>query len=179
MRAVGIVAGERFAEIDDPRIAERADDPPFTMDDLNDLVDAGRALVVEHEGAVAGFMLMEALDGAAHVEEVSVHPDVQGLGLGTALLEAAAAWAADRGLRAVTLTTFRDVPWNRPFYERRGFRVLDDAELTDALRAKVAHEAGAGLDPDLRVVMRRELKAPPGATDQAEPSESPPGAGAA
>ncbi|MBV9952593.1 MAG: GNAT family N-acetyltransferase [Acidimicrobiia bacterium] len=155
--AIGVAAGERFRSIDDPRIARRADDPPYTVDEVVRFVDAGDALVAEVDGTVAGFMVMEVLDGAAHVEELSVHPDHQGTGLGTALLDAAAGWAAGRGLATVTLTTYRDVPWNRPFYERRGFAVLTDAELTVGMRAKVAHEADVGLDPDLRVVMRRLL----------------------
>jgi hypothetical protein len=29
-----------------------------------------------------------------------------------------------------TLTTFEHVPWNAPYYRRRGFRVLDDGELS-------------------------------------------------
>jgi len=157
MRAVGIAAGERFRAIDDPRISGRADDPPYEIDQLTELVEAGCAFVAEHDGVVVGFMLMEELDGAAHVEELSVHPDHQGTGLGTALLDAAARWGGQRGFAAVTLTTYRDVPWNRPFYERRGFRVLAAPELTAAHRAKVAHEAGVGLDPELRVVMRRQL----------------------
>jgi GNAT superfamily N-acetyltransferase len=157
MRAVGIAAGERFRVIDDPRISARADDPPYTTDELTELVDSGAALVAELGGDVVGFMLMEELDGAAHVEELSVHPDAQGRGLGTALLDAADGWAAERGFHAVTLTTFRDVPWNRPFYERRGYRVVGGTDLTGGMRRKVAHEAEWGLDPELRVVMRRQL----------------------
>jgi ribosomal protein S18 acetylase RimI-like enzyme len=88
---------------------------------------------------------------------VSVRPQAQGRGLATALLEAAADWAGERGMAAMTLTTFRDVAWNRPFYERRGFRVLGDDELSDALVARRAAEAAVGLDPAIRVVMRRDL----------------------
>jgi GNAT superfamily N-acetyltransferase len=157
MTDVAASAGERFRSIEDPRISARADDPPYTAEELAELVAAGCALVADVGGDVVGLMLMEELDGAAHVEELSVQPERQGAGVGTALLDAAARWAAERALPALTLTTYRDVPWNRPFYERRGFRVLDEAELTDGMRAKVAHEAGFGLDPGLRVVMRRDF----------------------
>jgi hypothetical protein len=57
----------------------------------------------------------------------------------------------------VTLTTFRDVPFNRPFYERRGYRVLEEAEWTPELAQRRAEEADAGLDPELGVVMAKEL----------------------
>ena len=42
---------------------------------------------------------------------------------------------------AVTLTTFRDVPWNAPYYERLGFRTLAADEITPGLAAIRAHEA--------------------------------------
>lgn len=57
-----------------------------------------------------------------------------------------ARWARRRGLPAVTLITFRDVPWNCPYYERLGFRVVEQKRLTPGLRALVAREAKLGLD---------------------------------
>ena len=151
MQAVSAAVGERFRSIDEPSIAERADDPPFAPRD-DTLV-----WVADVDGEVAGFVAVERVDGGAHVEEVSVRPDHDGRGLGSALLDEVARWAAAEGLGAVTLTTYRDVPWNRPFYERRGFRVLAEDELTDGLRRLRNDEATLGLDPALRVVMRREL----------------------
>jgi hypothetical protein len=38
------------------------------------------------------------------------------------------AWAQRHGLAALTLTTFTDVPWNMPYYERLGFRHLCDID---------------------------------------------------
>jgi hypothetical protein len=37
---------------------------------------------------------------------------------------------------AVTLTTFRDVPWNAPFYTRLGFSMLSELRLPAGLAAK-------------------------------------------
>jgi hypothetical protein len=65
--------------------------------------------------------------------------------------------ARQRGLDAVTLTTFRDVAWNAPYYERCGFRVLDETELGPGLRRVRDTEAAHGLDPARRVCMRRDL----------------------
>lgn len=154
VRAVSAAAGERFKEIDEPRIARHAHDPPISDDVLRTAVDEGR-LWVACDDAVVGFLLAVIVDGVAHVEEISVHPGYQGRGHGVALLDVVWAWASSQSMGAVTLTTFRDVPWNRPFYERRGYRVLDEAEISPELRALRAHEAAAGLDPALRVVMRR------------------------
>jgi hypothetical protein len=58
----------------------------------------------------------------------------------------------------VTLTTFRDIPWNAPFYARLGFHELTDCELTPALQARVVEEAAHGLPTEMRVVMRYEVK---------------------
>ena len=65
--------------------------------------------------------------------------------------------AAATLLRQVTLTTFRGVPWNMPFYARLGFEELPRAEWPPPLRAIVADEAARGLDPERRVVMIRTL----------------------
>jgi GNAT superfamily N-acetyltransferase len=157
VQRVGVAAGERFRSVDDPRVARCADDPPVALDELATACDGGRLLVAEVDGDVAGFLLLEVLDAGAHVEEVAVHPDHEGGGLGSALLDAASAWAGERGMGTVTLTTFRDVAWNRPFYERRGFRVLADDEIGPGLRATREHEASIGLDPSIRVAMSRPV----------------------
>ncbi|HEV7704019.1 MAG TPA: hypothetical protein VGO46_06980, partial [Gemmatimonadaceae bacterium] len=64
-------------------------------------------------------------------------------------------WAAIQGFEAVTLTTFRDVPFNRPFYARLGFEVIPSEKLGAALVAALGEEARRGMDPTTRVAMRR------------------------
>lgn len=110
---------------------------------LADDVPVGFAHVVMHE------------PGVAHLEEVDVHPAHGRRGLGRQLVAAACTWAAEQGLRAMTLTTFRDLPWNMPFYERMGFEIIPPADLSPALRSIVEDESRRGLDAARRVVMRR------------------------
>jgi len=69
------------------------------------------------------------------------------------------------GFESVTLTTFRDVPWNMPFYERLGFEVVPTPALSPALRAVVDDETRRGLDPIRRVVMRRPCVLAPSARE--------------
>jgi GNAT superfamily N-acetyltransferase len=69
------------------------------------------------------------------------------------------------------LTTFRDVPWNRPFYERLGFRVVAGAELSAALRAIVEDETRRGLDPSRRIVMERPCGPILEVCDEASPED--------
>ena len=103
-----------------------------------------------------GFAVLERVDGEVHLEQLSVHPSAGRRGVGTALLEAVAGVARACGARRVTLTTYADVPWNRPWYAARGFTEIPDAgpELT----ALVAAEAAAGLPAHgRRVVMARAV----------------------
>jgi len=110
------------------------------------------------EGELAGFALVELAEGEPHLEEIDVRPAHGRRGVGRALVEAVLAWARTAGHRQVTLTTFRDLPWNEPFYASVGFRSLEPSELTSPLEAIVRYEEEHGLARDERVVMRYDLK---------------------
>ncbi|GIF37981.1 GNAT family N-acetyltransferase [Actinoplanes xinjiangensis] len=110
-------------------------------------------------GAPVGYLIADLLDGNVHVEQVSVHPRFSRRGVGRLLIDRVAAYAAEIGAPALTLTTFADVVWNAPYYRRCGFAVMDDAAIMPELRAVRDHEAAAGLDRWPRVCMRRTLKA--------------------
>jgi GNAT superfamily N-acetyltransferase len=73
-----------------------------------------------------GFAAVDEVAGVAHLWQIAVLPSAGRQGYGTALMEAVFEWARSLGYPALTLTTFRDVPWNAPYYERFGFRVVDD-----------------------------------------------------
>jgi GNAT superfamily N-acetyltransferase len=95
-----------------------------------------------------------------HLQEMDVHPDHGRRGVGSALLGAVSAWATRNGYRQLTLTTFRGVAWNMPFYARRGFVELPPERLTPELKSIVEVERAHGLDPAQRVVMVLDLQAP-------------------
>ena len=161
---VSAQAAERFRTIDEPRIASCADDAPFSPDELDDYVEAGQAWVAVEDQTVVGYLIVDIVDGCAHIEEVDVLPAAGGRGHGSRLIGAAATWARSSGFTGLTLTTFRDVPWNAPWYARRGFRVLRGDELTPGLRLLRSLEEGHGLPAELRVVMRFDLADSTGAT---------------
>ena len=108
--------------------------------------------------APVGFAYADVVDGALHLEELDVVPRWGRRGIGAALVAAVIAAARREGLAAVTLTTFRDVPWNAPFYARLGFRVLPPAALSPGLVALLAAEDARGLPRALRVAMRRDVE---------------------
>jgi GNAT superfamily N-acetyltransferase len=106
-----------------------------------------------------GFAHVTELEGdAVHLQEIDVHPAHAQRGLGTALVLEVCNWAADTR-RSVTLTTFRDVAWNMPFYAGLGFDIVPDTELSPALQSIVDDEVRRGLDRSRRVVMRRPWRA--------------------
>ena len=152
-------AGESFREIG---MSEVADDEPLPLDALIGYHDAGRAWVaVDESDSPVAYLVADTVDGNLHVEQVSVHPRYSRSGIGRRLLDRVADCANADGLPALTLTTFADVPWNRPYYLRCGFVVLDESALTPGLRAIRLLEAACGLDRWPRVSMRRELQRPP------------------
>jgi GNAT superfamily N-acetyltransferase len=123
----------------------------------SDPAELARALAVFVVGRPpVGFVQIEELDGLAYIAEVAVIPKWMRQGIGTALLERACEWARSHKYPAITLTTYADVPWNAPYYARRGF-----VEITDfgpGLQAERAEERRRGLDDvGPRIVMRREL----------------------
>ena len=156
MQAIEVAAGAMFRPLGMDLVA---DDDPFTVDELRSYADAGRAwvAVISGGGEAAGYLLLDVVDGAAHVEQVTVHPSAARRGIGRALVEHAARWAVVGGFTALTLTTFRDVPWNGPYYERLGFSYLAPDEEGPGLRAVRDHERAHGLDAWPRSSMRRDL----------------------
>ncbi|MEU9897101.1 GNAT family N-acetyltransferase [Streptomyces phaeochromogenes] len=156
-------AGEPFRTLG---MTEIADDEPPALELLERFRAAGHAWVAEAEGESGGegdsdagrpvaYLIGEPVDGAFHIEQVSVHPDAAHRGVGRTLIAYAADRARDQGLTGLTLTTFTEVPWNAPYYERIGFRPLTDPELTPGLRKIRATEAEHGLDRWPRVCMYR------------------------
>ena len=148
-------AGQTFLQLDPDLFAGH---DPGTVAELRRYADGGRAFVsVDADDRPVGYLVLDVVDGAAHIEQVSVHPDHARNGLGRALIERAATWASARGLRSLTLTTYVDVPWNGPYYERLGFGYLTAGEETPGLRAVRERERALGLEVWPRTSMRRTL----------------------
>lgn len=147
-------AGRVFADVGMQAIA---DDEPLPLETLRGYQQDGRAWVYVDGDVPAAYLIADVVDGNGHVEQVSVDPAYARRGIGRALLEHAAEWARDCGAPALTLTTFTGVAWNGPYYERCGFRVLADDELTPGLVAVRQAEAAHGLYRWPRACMRREL----------------------
>ena len=153
LQDIEVAAGRAFADLGMDLVAG---DEPASVGTLLTYAAGGRAWVaVDESNRPCGYAIADVVDGCGHIEQVSVHPDYRGLRIGRDLIDRGEAWAHALGLPALTLTTYRDVPWNGPYYERLGFRYLTVA--TPGLAEIRRREADAGLDAWPRGCMRRDI----------------------
>jgi GNAT superfamily N-acetyltransferase len=134
-----------------------AADEPTSASVLSDRVAEGGLLAATVEGGLAGFMMFRPLDDSLYIEQVDVAPALEGRRIGAALIDAVAERAAAAGLARLTLSTFRDIPWNAPYYRRLGFLDIPDDALSDALRAVRREHVARGLDEGARLFMQRPV----------------------
>jgi GNAT superfamily N-acetyltransferase len=154
MTEIERAAGEAFREIAMDAIA---DDEPASFTELAISLDKGPSWVsVDDAARVIAYLVSFPMDDRLFIEQVTVHPSNARRGLGAELLATASAWAGDRELRGVILTTFEHVPWNAPYYERLGFEIVAEGKWSAALQLRVRAEAARGLDAWPRVVMVRD-----------------------
>lgn len=155
LQRIEVASGAPFREIG---MRDIADAPPLGLDVLDECRRAGRVWVaVDADDRPIAFAAVHLVDDCAHVQQLSVHPAHARRGVGRRLLDHVAGWAAERGLPALTLTTFRSVPWNAPYYARCGFVALTPEQVGPALAAVLTAEAALGLDMTDRLAMRRPL----------------------
>ncbi|WP_456285402.1 GNAT family N-acetyltransferase [Microbacterium sp. JZ70] len=137
---VDLLAPERWDPA--PAGADRAAQPGF--------------LLVAEGDALVGFAHVLEVDGAAHLEQLSVVPAFGRQGIGRRLVDAVKDEARRRGHASMTLRTFAEVPWNAPFYARCGF--IEEQPTTAFERGLVATEQRLGLDQlGRRIQMRAVL----------------------
>jgi GNAT superfamily N-acetyltransferase len=141
MRALERRAAQKFGEIGYDFCA---DGPLRDAAEHARVMANGVTFVVEAAGGVlAGFAMIEPLGAGCHLVEIDVDPAHQSQGHARRMISAAEGWARGKGFPEITLTTYRDVPWNAPFYARLGFE-----ELTLSRRASPCENRS--YDDDIR-----------------------------
>lgn len=121
-----------------------------------------RLWVATNEESVVGFVVIKFLIESCFIVELDVRPEYWRQGIGSALVEACCLSAKSRGFSKMMLTTFRQVPWNIPFYRTLGFALLPPTRWTSEIQAIVQHEARYGFAREKRAVMVRSLRNKPG-----------------
>ena len=93
-------------------------------------VAAQRAVVVEVEDKICGYMVAWAEGDAYFIENIGVDPQAQGRGLGRRLIAHAVAEAKRRGLPALGLYTNEAMTENLAMYAHLGF--VETRRVTEA-----------------------------------------------
>ncbi|MEP5938051.1 MAG: GNAT family N-acetyltransferase [Erythrobacter sp.] len=149
--AIEQAAGKLFEG--DPDLAEVDFDDTWEADELRRLIGKGHCLVSECDGQIVGFIATEPFNRELHIWEMDVLPQYQKRGIGAGLIRACQIDARNSGISALTLTTFRDVAWNAPFYARLGFEEVTALDAHPRLASELALEADNGLPIDRRCAM--------------------------
>lgn len=153
MRALERRAAQKFREIGYDFCAVG---PVRDADEHRRVMQIGATFIAEN-GGLAGFAMAEPLDGEAHLIEIDVDPAHQGQGLARRLIAEVEGWGRAKGFDAMTLTTYRDAPWNAPHYARLGFAEFEPGPERQALRATIEQEAAWGFAFAPRVAMRKRI----------------------
>lgn len=122
-------------------------------DDYTRLIRKGHSLVAHVGEVMAGFLVAEPFRRELHIWEMDVSPAFQRRGIGAGLVRAAQIDARNTGFKALTLTTFRDLAWNAPFYARLGFEEVTALDAHLRLAGELANEVDDGLPADRRCAM--------------------------
>jgi len=143
--AAELFAGLGLIDIDDMAVVG--------IGDHGRAIDAGLSLVAEVDGRVAGFGMADAHMPDIYLHELDVDRQYQRKGVGAALVRGLIDVARSKKATSLYLSTFRDPPWNAPFYRKLGFQ---DVVRGDYLRwmVDIEREQAKFLDVNTRVFMR-------------------------
>lgn len=105
-----------------------AEVPPRTEQDFYRLPRDHAVRVVEADDEVAGYgAWRDEAPGVAYLEELSIHPQYQRFGLATKLLARVMEEARENNFGELVLRMWDRAPWAKAFYDKAGFRNIDDA----------------------------------------------------
>jgi predicted N-acetyltransferase YhbS len=154
VREIERFAAARFIDIGMAWITE---DEPTDAITLSQRVAEGRLIVIDHGGLPVAAVIFSPVDGDAYIEELDVLPAHAGHRLAARLIDEVAKRAAALGLARLTLSTFRNVPWNAPYYRRLGFEEMAEADLGPGHRAIREQHHAKGLSDEHRVFLQRPI----------------------
>jgi ribosomal protein S18 acetylase RimI-like enzyme len=130
------------------------DAAPLSLDFVQQQFQAGHVWVaVDLDEKVVGYAIAREVDDTLYLQQIDVHPEHWHRGIGSALVNTVCDRAKQQGYRIVSLSTFRDIPWNAPFYSKLGFHPVNETELANGFQQIRREELKAGLPISERVIM--------------------------
>lgn len=143
-----------FARLAEIELAAARLGPPGRVPDLGNTVptaqlqlgvQAALLWVARQQEVVVGFTMCTRHKEYLHLIEVAVHPDWGRQGVGRQLVGQVIEQARQLVLPGVTLTTFRDVAFNGPFYASMGFKEIPADRCSATITNIVAAEQAQGM----------------------------------
>lgn len=130
------------------------DADPLPLDFVQQQFQAGQVwIAVDWYKVVVGYAIAREVDDTLYLQQIDVAPKHGRRGIGSALVNTVSDWAKQHDYCIVSLSTFRDIPWNASFYSKLGFRPVDEASLTTGFQQIRREELKAGLPISERVIM--------------------------
>lgn len=156
LRRVELSAGNRYRAVGLDLVAESKIVDPKRLESM---ADANHLWVAVDKYGPIGFLCGEELDGNFHIVEISVSHEYQGRGIGKGLMTTMLEQIThERSYKSVTLTTYRSLSWNGPWYSRMGFGEVHPRLLGAAYDFILeTEEAQHGFDKQERCLMMKDL----------------------
>ena len=134
-----------------------ADGPTLSNADLSAMTNARHLWVaVNTLDQPVGFVGGEKVDGSFHIVEISVAQHFQGKGVGKALMAVVENEIREEKFPDISLTTYKHLPWNGPWYARMGYSEVKSEQLGPE-HIKIWKHEGEFHDMALRCAMRKVL----------------------
>lgn len=137
----------------EPSLAGIPVPPSRSAEEYRAMIRQRHSLTAVSDGRVIGFAATRRAGREVHLHELSVATAFQRHRIGATLLGALKIDCRNAGVRAITLHTYRDIPWNAPFYERHGFVIIEDLEAYPRLAAGQEAAVEFGLPRERRCAM--------------------------
>ncbi len=108
--------------------------PGPMREDYGDVIRTRDVTVVERGSAIVGLLVRGPTDDGFAIENVAVHPALQGRGLGRALIELAEADARGSGFDSIYLYTHEKMTENQALYASLGYEEYERRGVGDLVR---------------------------------------------
>jgi len=135
---------------------ELAHNHPFVQAEAlrwSQAIDQGLVYVaMNSQGESIGFAVCSLVDDEPYLDQLSVLPQHMRQGVASMLIERVLQWSAGLPL---WLTTYSSIPWNKPYYERHGFREVEEASCGPAIRKILSNQRQVLPMPEDRIAMVR------------------------
>lgn len=144
--AAQLLAGE-------PSLAGIPVPPSNSAEEYRNMIVQRHCLTAVSDERIVGFAATRRHGRELHLHEISVATAFQRQRIGATLLRALKIDARNAGVRAITLHTYRDIPWNAPFYARHGFEIIQDLAAYPRLAAGQDAAVDFGMPRERRCAM--------------------------